>query len=66
MKTAKEIGMKIAAAQREYFRYTGVSAELDCQGAGSFRPGLAWAARQKKVAAGQNRVKSSQEQAAEQ
>jgi hypothetical protein len=53
------IGMKISAARREYFRYTGVSAELECQGAGSPRPELAWAARQKKPSAAKNAVKSS-------
>jgi len=63
MKTIKEIGMKIAAAQREYFRYTGVSAELERQGAGSSRPELAWAARQKKTPTAQNPVKSDQEPA---
>ena len=29
MKSVGEIGMKITSAQREYFRYTGASAELE-------------------------------------
>jgi hypothetical protein len=47
MKSVKEIGLKITAAQREYFRYTGASAELEKRGAGSSRPDLAWVRRQK-------------------
>lgn len=43
MKSVAEIGMKISACQREYYRYTGVSAELERRGAGSSRPELAWA-----------------------
>ncbi len=45
MKSAGEIGMKITAAQREYFRYTGVSAEMERRGMGTSRPELAWAKR---------------------
>ena len=47
MKTCKEIGLKITASQREYFRYTGASAELERRGAGVSRPELAWVRRQK-------------------
>ncbi len=47
MKTVGEIGMKISAAQREYFRYTGASAELEQRGAGTSRPDLAWVRRHK-------------------
>jgi len=46
-KSTREIGLKITAAQREYHRYTGVSAEIEKRGAGSSRPELAWPARQK-------------------
>jgi hypothetical protein len=45
MKSAAEIGMKITAAQREYFRYTGVSSEMERRGLGVSRPGLAWTRR---------------------
>jgi len=45
MKSPTEIGMKITARTREYFRYTGVSAELEGRGAGCSRPELAWARR---------------------
>ncbi len=45
MKSTQEIGMKITAAQREYFRYTEVSAEVERRGAGSSRPELAWVRR---------------------
>ena len=38
---------KITLAQREYFRYQGVSAEYERRGYGSSRPGLAWANREK-------------------
>ena len=41
MKPTNEIGMKITAAQREYFRYTGVSAEVEQRGMGSSRRDLA-------------------------
>lgn len=47
MKSIGEIGMKITSAQREYFRYTGASAELERRGAGCSRPDLAWVRRQK-------------------
>jgi hypothetical protein len=43
MKSVGEIGLKITAAQREYFRYTGSSAELERRGVGTSRPNLAWA-----------------------
>jgi hypothetical protein len=48
MKSAAQIGLKITAEQREYFRYTGVSAEMEQRGLGSSRPELAWARRVKK------------------
>jgi hypothetical protein len=48
MKSIAEIGLKIPARAREYYRYTGVSAELERRGAGSSRPELAWARRAKK------------------
>ncbi len=47
MKPVKEIGLKITLAQREYYRYTGASAELERRGAGSSRPDVAWVRRQK-------------------
>jgi hypothetical protein len=40
-----KIGLKIGATTREYYRYTGASAELEKRGAGSSRPELAWARR---------------------
>ena len=49
-KTVAEIGLKITASQREYFRYTGPSAELERRGAGTSRPELAWVRRQKREA----------------
>ena len=45
MKSVGEIGLKITSAQREYYRYTGASAELERRGAGSSRPNLAWVRR---------------------
>ncbi len=48
MKSAAEIGLKITPAQREYFRYTGVSAEPERRGMGTSRPELAWARRVKR------------------
>jgi hypothetical protein len=45
MKFIREIGLKITLAQREYFRYTGASAELERRGAGSSRPENAWLRR---------------------
>jgi hypothetical protein len=47
MKSVSEIGLKITAAQREYFRYTGTSAELERRGAGTSRSELAWVRRHK-------------------
>ena len=47
MKSTGEIGMKISATQREYYRYTGSSSELERKGAGSSRAALAWANRSK-------------------
>jgi hypothetical protein len=47
MKSAGEIGLKITAAQREYFRYTSVSAEMERRGLGVSSPELAWARRVK-------------------
>lgn len=37
--------VKITSAVREYFRYTGISAELEKRGYGSSRAELAWATR---------------------
>ncbi|MGO9339313.1 MAG: hypothetical protein ACLPY1_17595 [Terracidiphilus sp.] len=48
MKSVADIGMKISARQREYYRYTGASAELERRGAGSSRPELAWSRRSQK------------------
>jgi hypothetical protein len=50
MKSVGEISLKISSALREYYRYTGASAELEQRGAGSSRPGLAWVRRQKQDA----------------
>jgi hypothetical protein len=47
MKSIREKELKIKAAQREYFRYTGASAELEKRGAGTSRPELAWIRRAK-------------------
>jgi hypothetical protein len=47
MKSAGEIGLKITAALREYFRYTGVSATIERRGLGVSRPELASAKRLK-------------------
>jgi hypothetical protein len=49
MRTVAELGLKITAAQREYCRYTGLSAEVERQGAGSSRPELAWIHRLRNV-----------------
>ncbi len=38
---------KITFALREYYRYSGVSAELERKGYGSSRPELCWASRRK-------------------
>jgi hypothetical protein len=43
MKTTAELGIKISARTREFYRYTGVSADLERRGAGSSQPELAWA-----------------------
>ncbi len=45
MKATGDIGMKITAAQREFFRYSGISAELERRGFGSSRVDLSWAVR---------------------
>jgi hypothetical protein len=45
MKTTAEIGIKIGAGTRDFYRYTGRSAELERRGAGSSRPELAWVRR---------------------
>ena len=50
MKSVSEIGLKITAAQREYFRYTGASAELEQRGAGTSRPDFAWVRRSRQLA----------------
>jgi hypothetical protein len=47
MKSVGKIGMKITPAQREYYRYTGPSAELERRGAGSSRSEVAWIHRSK-------------------
>jgi hypothetical protein len=56
MKSVGEIGLKITSAQREYFRYTGASAELERRGAGSSRPNFAWVRRQQQEEEERNRV----------
>jgi hypothetical protein len=38
---------KITPAQREYYHYRGISAELERRGYGSSRPELAWSIREK-------------------
>jgi hypothetical protein len=45
MKSIADIGLKITARTREYYRYTDVSADLERRGAGSSRHQLAWAVR---------------------
>jgi len=47
MRSTGEMGMKITAATREYFSYTGVSAEVERRGMGCSRPELAWVRRVK-------------------
>ena len=47
MKSVREIGLKITAALREYYRYTGTSAELERRGMGTSQPEVAWARRVK-------------------
>ncbi|HEY1209299.1 MAG TPA: hypothetical protein VGE85_08015 [Terracidiphilus sp.] len=56
MKPVGEIGVKITSAQREYFRYTGASAEVERRGAGSSRPNLAWVRRQQQEEEERSRV----------
>jgi hypothetical protein len=48
MKSTGEIGLKIRSAQREHYRYTGVSAQLEERGAGSSRAEVAWVSRWKR------------------
>jgi hypothetical protein len=62
MKSTQEIGMKITAAQREYYRYTAVSAELERRGAGSSRPELAWVRRIKQL---ESKIPANQSQRTE-
>ena len=45
MRSIAQLGLKITAATREYYRYTGPSAELERRSAGTSRPELAWAER---------------------
>ena len=45
LKSIKEIGMKITAAQREFRHYTDASAEAVRRGLGSSRPELVWTRR---------------------
>jgi hypothetical protein len=45
MKTLAEIGIKIPLAQREFYRYTGVSAQMERRGLGASRVDNAWARR---------------------
>ena len=45
MKTTAEIGMKITAAQREFCRYTGISADVERRGLGASRIENAWSQR---------------------
>ena len=45
MKSIGKIGLKITQATREYYRYTGASAELEIRGAGCSRAELAWVNR---------------------
>jgi len=47
VKTIADIGLKIPARIREYYRYTGVSAELERGGAGSSKPELSGQRRKK-------------------
>jgi hypothetical protein len=57
MKSVGVIGLKITSTLREYYRYTGESAELERRGAGSSRPDLAWVRRSKQKD-GENRSES--------
>ena len=52
MRSTSEIGLKITAANREFFRYTSDSAQLERGAAGSSRPDLAWT----------NRIKEQEEE----
>ena len=45
MKALAEIGLKIPLAQREFCRYTGVSAEMERRGLGASRIENAWVCR---------------------
>jgi len=47
MRSVQEIGLKVTRAQREYYRYAGVSAELERRGAESSRAEVAWVRRSK-------------------
>ncbi len=42
MRTTHELGLKITAAQREYYRYTGSSADAERRGAGFSHPERTW------------------------
>ena len=48
MKSVGQIGLKIPAAMREYYRFTGPSAELERCGLGSSRAELAWVQSEKR------------------
>jgi hypothetical protein len=50
MRSTGEVGLKIGASQREYFRYSGESAEAERRGVGCSLPELAWARRVKREA----------------
>ncbi len=45
MKSIAQSGLKITPATREYYRYTGPSAELERRGTGSSLPDLSWVRR---------------------
>lgn len=45
MKPVDKFGLKVTPAQREFFRYTGVSAALERRGAGSSRAAQTWRQR---------------------
>ena len=45
MKSISEFGLKITSATREYYRYTGESAEVEKRGAGCSPPALSWVQR---------------------
>jgi predicted alpha/beta-hydrolase family hydrolase len=47
MKSTEEIGLKIFAAQRAHYRYSGVSAEMEKRGVGASRFELSWVQRHK-------------------